>query len=41
MIKMRLEKETGTKINIPRKGMQGDITVSGTQKASVIRCCNR
>jgi len=39
--KMRLEKETGTKINIPRKGMQGDITVSGTQKASVIRCCNR
>lgn len=40
-IKIRLEKETGTKVNIPRKGMEGDIIVSGAQKANVIRCCNR
>jgi len=40
-IKIRLEKETGTKINIPRKGMEGDIVVSGSQKPNVIRCCNR
>lgn len=39
--KMRLEKETGTKINIPRKGMEGDIVVSGTQRHNVVRCCNR
>jgi len=39
--KMRLEKETGTKIIIPRKGVEGDIVVSGTQRANVIRCSNR
>eukprot|EP00088_Acartia_fossae_P009505 TRINITY_DN14616_c0_g1_i1.p1 TRINITY_DN14616_c0_g1~~TRINITY_DN14616_c0_g1_i1.p1 ORF type:complete len:356 (+),score=78.36 TRINITY_DN14616_c0_g1_i1:43-1110(+) len=39
--KTRLEKETGTRINIPKKGLEGDIVVSGSQKPNVIRCCNR
>jgi len=39
--KIRLEKETNTKITIPRKGVEGDIVVSGNQRPNVIRCCNR
>ncbi|XP_023319707.1 activating signal cointegrator 1 complex subunit 1 [Eurytemora carolleeae] len=40
-IKIRLEKETGTRIVIPRKGLEGDVVVSGTQRHGVVRCCNR
>jgi len=39
--KIRLERETKTKISIPRKGMEGDIIVSGTQRSGVVRCANR
>ena len=40
-LQTRLEKETETKIIIPKKGMEGDIVVSGTKRPGVVRCCNR
>lgn len=39
--KVRLENDTKTKINIPRKGKEGDITVTGMSRAGVAQAANR
>ena len=39
--KTRLETDTKTKINIPRKGQEGDIFVTGVNRNGVITACNR
>ena len=39
--KNRLESDTKTKIIIPRKGMEGDITISGGDRRSVMTAANR
>ena len=39
--KARLETDTKTKIVIPRKGQEGDITVTGISRMGVITACNR
>jgi len=39
--KSRLESDTRTKIIIPRKGMEGDITISGGDRRSVMTAANR
>jgi len=39
--KTRLETDTKTKISIPRKGQEGDISVTGVSKNGVITACNR
>ena len=39
--KTRLETDTKTKITIPKKGQEGDISVTGVNKNGVITACNR
>ena len=39
--KTRLETDTKTKVIIPRKGEEGDITVSGVSRTGVMTACNR
>merc|ERR1712142_513074 len=39
--KSRLESDPRTKIIIPRKGMEGDITISGGDRRSVMTAANR
>ena len=38
---MRLESDTKTKINIPRKGKDGDIIVTGQSRNGVVLAANR
>ena len=39
--KVRLENDTQTKINIPRKGKEGDIIVTGLSRSGVSMAANR
>ena len=39
--KVRLESDTKTKINIPRKGKDGDIIVTGQSRNGVVLAANR
>lgn len=39
--KNRLEKDTDTKILIPRKGVEGDIRITGSDKRGVVTAANR
>lgn len=40
-IKVRLERDTRTKISIPGKGQDGDIVITGRDRRGLITACNR